>query len=307
MALFSTLKDKIDDLVIGATDLAVLAAPYGTTVPSTLTAADGSLLSLPAGWKSVGELDQKGAASITPDVKTTDIMGYGSMVPRRTIKTGEGVTIDFTAQEIRKMNLSLFWGSDLSATAPDAASGEWQYKKSSSAAMNYFSIIMIGVDSNSAGDIYQYWIFPKVAVTKSGKISLSTDGPQTFPITLTAYEDRTFGGYVAIGQGGLGNKANNAIAGFGTSLAKTLTITGSPTGGTFTVTVDSKVTGALPYNITAAQLQSALEGLTSVGEGGARVTAPTGNTFAVTLYSGNTTVTATASFTGGTTPNITVT
>jgi len=307
MATVLSLKNRNSDLLLVPGDLAVLVAPYGTTIPSTLTAADGSLNALPAGWVSAGEIDQKGAASLSPDVKTTDILGYGEMTPRRTVKTAETVTIDFTAQETSKLNVGLFWGQDLSAVTPDAASGEWQFKRSSTTKLQFFSLIMIALDQSSAGDIYLYWVLPKVAVTKMGKIGFSMDGPMTYPITLTAYEDAAFGGYVAVGQGGLGNKAINTAAGFGVALTKTLTETGSPTGGTFTVTVDSKVTGALPYNVTAAQLASALEGLTSVGEGGVTVTGTYSTAFVVKLFSGNTTVTATASFTGGTTPNITVT
>jgi hypothetical protein len=43
-----------------------------------------------------------------------------------------------------------------------------------------------------------------------------------------------------------------------------LAITGSPTGGTFTLTFGAQTTTAIPYNATAAQVQAALEALSSI-------------------------------------------
>lgn len=110
--------------------------------------------------------------------------------------------------------------------------------------------------------------------------------------------------------------ANCTIAGYGGLVAiekpdavvvtKTFTITGSPTGGTFTATVDTKVTNTLAHNVTAAQFQSALEALTTVGEGNVEVTGSAATAFVVKFSIAVTTVTATASLTGGTTPGVTV-
>ena len=90
------------------------------------------------------------------------------------------------------------------------------------------------------------------------------------------------------------------------STTKTFTVTGSPTGGTFTVTVDGQTTGALARNISAAQFQSALEALSTVGEGLVDVTGDTVAGLVAVFSKTLTTVTATASFTGGTTPGVTV-
>ncbi|HEY4267520.1 MAG TPA: hypothetical protein VGM94_04940 [Galbitalea sp.] len=85
----------------------------------------------------------------------------------------------------------------------------------------------------------------------------------------------------------------------------TLTITGTPTGGTFTVTVDGETTDAIAFNATSAVLTSELNELSTVS--GAAVSGGTfpGNAKTVTLdeYSA---VSATGSFTGGTSPAITV-
>jgi len=53
----------------------------------------------------------------------------------------------------------------------------------------------------------------------------------------------------------------------GTSEVQTLTITGSPGAGTFGLSYEGEETAALAYNASAATVQTALEGLTTVGTG----------------------------------------
>jgi hypothetical protein len=48
---------------------------------------------------------------------------------------------------------------------------------------------------------------------------------------------------------------------------QTLSITGNPTGGTFTLTFGSQTTGNIAFNATAAQVQAALEALSNIGPG----------------------------------------
>jgi hypothetical protein len=100
----------------------------------------------------------------------------------------------------------------------------------------------------------------------------------------------------------------------GTSEQQTVTITGAPTGGTFTLTFSGQTTAAIAYNAVASAVQSALVLLTSIGAGNVTVTGGPGPgtayvvTFANQLAnSDQPQMTATGSFTGGTTPAIAVT
>jgi hypothetical protein len=95
---------------------------------------------------------------------------------------------------------------------------------------------------------------------------------------------------------------------------QTLKITGSPTGGTFTLTAGGQTTTALAFNATTAVVQTALAALTSVGAGNVTVTGASisdANGFDVSWVGSKfgtaITLTATATFTGGTTPAATVT
>lgn len=94
---------------------------------------------------------------------------------------------------------------------------------------------------------------------------------------------------------------------------QTVTVTGSPTGGTFTLTYDTQTTSALPYNATPAAVQTALEALTNIGAGNVTVSGgPLPGTAITVTFKGelaNTDVaqmTATSSLTGGSTPAVSV-
>jgi hypothetical protein len=102
-------------------------------------------------------------------------------------------------------------------------------------------------------------------------------------------------------------------AGDGTNEVQTLTITGSPTGGTFTITtpiaLGSETTIPIPYNATPAQVQKALQRLPGIGRDGvvcAGTQLPAGSvtiTFQGRHAATNVgALTTTDSFTGGTGP-----
>jgi len=93
---------------------------------------------------------------------------------------------------------------------------------------------------------------------------------------------------------------------------QTITVNGSPTGGTFTLTYGGDTTAALNYNAAASAIQTALQGLGSIGSGNATVTGSSGGPWVVTF--GGTLgllqlplITANySSLTGGTDPTVTV-
>lgn len=100
--------------------------------------------------------------------------------------------------------------------------------------------------------------------------------------------------------------------GAGTNEVQTISTTGVPTGGTFTLTFEAQTTGPIAYNATAATLQAALEALAIIGEGGVRCTGgplPTGiavNFEAARAAENVGPITFTSSLTGGSSPNVVV-
>lgn len=99
-----------------------------------------------------------------------------------------------------------------------------------------------------------------------------------------------------------------------TNEVQSVTITGTPTGGTFTLTWSGQTTAAIPYNATAAQVLAALQALSNVGDNDVSVTGGPGpgSAFAVTFKQmlGGTDVAAMtasgAGLTGGSTPGVTI-
>jgi len=103
-------------------------------------------------------------------------------------------------------------------------------------------------------------------------------------------------------------------AGEGVNAEHELAITGTPTGGTFTITVFTETTGDLPYNATAAQVQRALRKLPSVGNDGVVCTGTALPTGPITIawqgrHAAQTVAvgTTTDSLTGGTAPTSAIT
>jgi hypothetical protein len=99
----------------------------------------------------------------------------------------------------------------------------------------------------------------------------------------------------------------------GTNEVDSLTTTGTPTGGTLTLTVNGQTTAGIAFNAAAATVQSALEALSNVAVGDVTCTGGALPTAVTITWGGNlagqpVTVTANgAGLTGGTTPTAVVT
>lgn len=105
-----------------------------------------------------------------------------------------------------------------------------------------------------------------------------------------------------------------ARTGAATNEVQTVTVTGTPTGGTFTLTLYGQTTAAIAYNAAASAVQSALELLSTIGSGnvacagGALPGSAVTLTFQADLAGRNVPlVTASNNLTGGTNPAITPT
>lgn len=135
--------------------------------------------------------------------------------------------------------------------------------------------------------------------------SLSRVGGYIVPFGAQGFLYPDTVGMVALGLG-LGITSSHALK----NDKQTVTITGGPTGGTFTLTSGTP-TSALAYNATAAQVQTALAALVSIGPGNVLVIGEDGGPYLVEFVGTKAgtavaTMTATATLTGGTTPGVTV-
>lgn len=86
-----------------------------------------------------------------------------------------------------------------------------------------------------------------------------------------------------------------------------VTISGGPTGGTFTITYSGQTTSAIPYNASAATVQAALQALSNIGSGNVTVTGNAGGPYTIVFGPSFNGVVAAltasgASLTGGSSP-----
>lgn len=100
----------------------------------------------------------------------------------------------------------------------------------------------------------------------------------------------------------------------GTNEVQTLTVTGTPTGGSYTLTFNGQTTSAIAYNATAATVKAALEELSNINVGSITAAGGPHPGTAITVAFGGDfegsnvpQMTATGSFTGGSSPAIAVT
>ncbi len=95
-----------------------------------------------------------------------------------------------------------------------------------------------------------------------------------------------------------------------TTEVQTITVTGSPTGGTFTVTYAGQTTAAIAYNATAATVLTRLEALSNIDSGDVTVTGDAGGPYTVTFDAdlGNVAefTASGASLTGGSSPAVAI-
>lgn len=91
-----------------------------------------------------------------------------------------------------------------------------------------------------------------------------------------------------------------------TADVQTITITGSPTGGTYTLSFGGQTTSALAFNANAAAIQAALQALSTIGSGKVAVTGTGPFLATFSLYGLQGAITATGSLTGGTSPAVAV-
>lgn len=157
-------------------------------------------------------------------------------------------------------------------------------------------------DEEADGE-FGYVLLPRLQGGVLGDFSVE-NGAVNFVITGAATRDGN--------QWGRGPYAVDRAV--GTDEVQRATISGTPTGGNFTLTFNGQTTANIAYNATAAAVQTALQALSTVGAGNVTVTGGPGPgtpyTFTFTNDLGQANqpaLTATASFTGGTSPAIAIT
>lgn len=198
--VFREIKAKQDELVLAATDIAAIVFPYGTDVGPIVDDTTGALLPLVPGGMSLGEIQKQAGVELSPEMSTEGVSGYGSRAQRRVFVTEEGFTVNLTVQEITKIAYQMFMSiedADIETTAKVT-----RMQKRASGTVKYWTLVLIAKDLVRSGEVFPYWIFPKVAITNKGQMSLAEASEMGMPLTFTVFEED--GLQFEIGLGGPG-------------------------------------------------------------------------------------------------------
>lgn len=150
-----------------------------------------------------------------------------------------------------------------------------------------------------------YLVLPYVGAGVLGDITIDGENAVTFSIT----------GAYTIGGNAWGNGPYKVVYGGAvTNEVQTVTITGVPTGGSFKLSYAGQTTANIAYNATSAVTQTALEALSNIDPGDVTVGGGPAPATPLTVTFGGklggkdiAAMTASHTFTGGTTPNVAVT
>ena len=188
---FYDLKDKNDELLLAPTNFAILAAPFGTTIPTSLVDETGSLIALPTGWFSFGEIQKAAGVSMAPELSLTGPEGYGSRGRRRDLVESENYALEFTAQEARLKMLDLAMDIDTENAVINAGQTDIRFGKRKSAKLPEYSVIAIALDGDAdeTGDVYPYFIYPRMVNSSRSSLSMTETNIIEWAITMNLKED----------------------------------------------------------------------------------------------------------------------
>ena len=194
----------------------VVAAPTATAIPTAFTdGATANLIQLPVAWKRLGLLSKKDGIDFSRAIKTDEEESFGFNEPTRTDITSDVTSAKFTLQQTTRAALEMYDFVDLSAVTPDTTTGEVSYNKPTIASPIYYRMIFVAVDGAGTDRRYRIKIMPRAQVTAVGDESWNNANATAFTLTMRATVDTALGYAVRNVFAGPGQKARNALAGFG--------------------------------------------------------------------------------------------
>jgi len=286
------------DFAYGADDFLVFMAPLGTPKP-----IDFSPLTSP--WVCLGWMAKSGG-EWSAEEERKELEAAGSIAAIASKITKATRAMKFIAEEAMSPVIrALVDNVDLADLMPTAGIAAYDLPDKPARRRNVYLFCSEETDGKK---LWRY--MSNGEVTGRGADNSPTDDYTTNELTVTGYPGA--GGVPAVST--LLDYGGADLSPFWSAEEQTVTITGTPTGGTYTLTYDGETTAAIAYNATAAAVKSALQALANIETGditttgGPHPASPVVVTFGGSLSGTNVDeMTATGSFTGGTTPAIVVT
>jgi len=212
---FSDMKAAADNpsLVRKILEAVAFLGPEDAPDIDGLTDANGALQTLPPEYLPVGLVTPDGY-TFGGDTNTEDVEALGYAAPVRSDITGQTRTVSYTALEtLRRTNLELAWGMDLSAVT-QGVNGEIVVDHPDRPQQRFYRLIVIGRDGSGTGEWFRGKFFPRCSITSFPEEVWSAADPTQAAITLSTYVDDTIGTGERDFIAGRGAKAASAALGF---------------------------------------------------------------------------------------------
>jgi hypothetical protein len=308
----STLAQRQQKLIRKAQDAAIFAAPDDAPpVLSITTGAQADLVTLPPSWRSLGNHTESDGVNWTRDVNSSDVRSHGSSEPTRRDITSDVTGLVVLAQETKLLTLEMFHNVDLSAITPDPVTKEIAFNRSRTPSTRNWRLLAIASDGQGADTIYFARFCPRASITDYAEQPWTNDNELRYPLTFSAFVDDDLGFSMREMWGGPGLAPLLSAMGFANE-TQTVTVSGAPTGGSFTLTFDGQTTTGIAFNAAPAAVQAALEALSNIAPGDVGVVGTASGPWTVTFkgaFAGSNVPAMTGSaagLTGGTSPAVTV-
>jgi hypothetical protein len=190
----STFEGGDASIVLRPTKMAILIAPPGTAALTTIVdATDGTKLSLPGEFVSVGYLEKSDGLGLAPKIDTSASEAYGQTQPINYYITGSTFTASFTMKQTSKAVLDAYLAIDLTATSASGTTNEVKITTPDVPAVRYPNLLAIGQHKQGADAIWVAHYMPRVMITDMGEQGWKDDADMTYKVTYTALVDDTLG------------------------------------------------------------------------------------------------------------------
>ncbi|MFJ5887498.1 hypothetical protein [Streptomyces californicus] len=311
---FNTLANLRSSLIRKALSYSIFAADADAPAISNPFDSNGVLQTLPEGYQSVGFTTTDGI-TFSGDLSTSDVESGQSTSPTRSDVESDTQTAQWVPQETNAASVALYDNLPLSGAQALATIGTtaWTWSRPLTPPTLYRRLLFIARDLNkSTGKpIYIARHFPSALRSGREDEQWTRTAEIARGVTYQAYVDEALGTDSITwidgpGWRDLAPKSNEV---------QSVAITGTPTGGTYTLTYSGQTTAPIVYTATAAQVRTALQALSNIGSSGVSCTGgPHPGSPVVVTFTGPLAGTdvaqmtgSAASLTGGTSPAVVVT
>lgn len=201
---FETIRDAKNDLVLSNQHFAVLFDSSLNPGVTTLEDTDGGLI-LPATAQTAGIIEKGAGVSLTHDMSSNDIEGYGEADPVRTIISKRSISFEADFLETNRVVLEKFWGTVFNDDSLNVSDQGGVTIEAPSLPKNiFYRAYLIGMDDVNGQDLYSYYILPRVKLTNVSNQDNKDDGAVSYKMTFKAFRDAGLGFSVVQGWCGPG-------------------------------------------------------------------------------------------------------